>query len=184
MGNTKSDSEKKLSLILVGLCVVVVGLIIAIIIVASTTMGNDYRQIGEEMVNCGKLDELESPADVSNCLADLYNEVGEEKTLSEYREKMDSAFEKGDYDMFYGLLLGRASFYYYILEKDCEVVTSSLDDDRVVAISPLQRLDYYQSAVSICSECNDVVKMNSFEQKIDQLYLEDNNEELFEGSYE
>lgn len=184
MRNKDSVSERKLSIFLVGLCVVIVGLVVAIIIVMSTTMGKDYREIGEEMIDCGKLDEFNNSAEVSNCLAALNEDNGEEKTLAEYKRRIDSAFENEDYDMFYGLILGRASFYYYILEKDCDTMISSLNDDRVSVMPPLQRLDFYQSALDICSECEDEIKMDYYQKKIDQLYSEENINELYEGGYE
>ncbi len=184
MGNTNFKSEKKLSIVLVGLCVIIVGLFVAIVIIMSTTMGKDYREVGEGMIDCGKLDEFNNSADVSNCLATLYEDDGEEKTLAEYKRRIDTAFENEDYDLFYGLILGRASFYYYILEKDCDVVTSSLDDDRVSVMSPLQRLDYYQAAMDFCSECKDETRRDYYQKKIDQLSSEENIDELFEGGYE
>ena len=165
MGSIIKKPEKKLILILGGLCLLIICLVVGIAVVSNLPKGEESGMIvfGEDKTatDCSNIDKLDDSPSIINCLGYQYGHDDKDGALQAFQRKIDSSFDEGKYDLALELIAGRSTMFY--LNDECDKAIGPLDDNRINLASSFAKYDYYLNAADIASSCSDDEKAEYYE---------------------
>lgn len=176
MGKMSRNKEKNLVIVLIGLCLVIFFLVFGIVLVKMRPKGEGDGSIvfglDNTTTDCSDIDKLTVSTHIINCLGDQYNKGDEDGALDAFQRRIDSSFEEKDYDLALKLIVGRSYMYY--LDDNCEKAIDSLEDERVVDASSIEKYYFYADAEDLSLTCENSKKAEYYENLVMQ--FEDSEE--------